>query len=424
MTGSDLDRQVVITGVGVVSPIGIGRGAFWRSLEESKTGIQHLGGSEMAGSLAQIGGLVEGFDSKSFVKPRKSIKLMCREIQFGLGAAGLAVADAKLDTQVINSEKFGVVFGSELLYGDPRETEDLFRACLNDDQFSIDSFGRHLLAQLFPLWMLRYLPNMVACHVGIAHNACGHNNTVVSGEVSSLLAVIEGAIKIEKGAADVMIVGGIGALTSFTRQAIAGTDRLSNRIEQPAAASRPFDAGRDGLVISEGSGALVLESRRHAGERGARSLAKVCGFSRGFAPPPDVLSPSRDAIHRSIESALANARMNAGDLAHVNAHGASEVVADRVESHAIRDAIGDVPVTAPKSLIGHMGAGGGAVEAVATVLSLEKRLVPPTLNYETPDPECPVNVVHGLPLATDKPAAMLLNHTISGQAVAVVVARD
>jgi len=422
MTLRDSDRQVVITGVGVLSPIGVGQAAFWESLVDARSGIGPLGEAALPQFPVQFGGVVDGFDPRAFVKPRKSIKLMSREIQLGMAAASLAVENAQLDTEQVDPERLGVVYGSEMLYCDPLETVELYHASLKEDGFSIGSFGRNLLSQLFPLWMLKYLPNMGACHVAIAHHACGHNNTIVQGEVSSLLAIIEAALKIQEGTADVMIAGGIGSLLGFTRQSVNGTDRLSKRHDDPAAACRPFDSDRDGIVMGEGSGALILESRKHAKSRGARVRAAFSGFARLFGQPSEGWYPDPAAIRHSIEMALDSAQLRPDDLGHINAHAAGSVAADRVEAQAIQGIAGQIPVTAPKSLFGNLGAGGGSVEAIVSVLALENNLIPPTLNYQTPDPECPVNVVRDQPLATDKPAAMVLNQAPTGQAVAVVLA--
>ena len=424
MTSRDLDRQVVITGVGVLSPIGVGQSAFWQSLIDAKSGVRALGDVGLPGFPIQFGGFVDEFDPKAFVTPRKSIKLMCRETQLGMAAASLAMENAQLDSQEIVPERFGVVFGSQMLYGDPREFVDLFRASLGEEGFCMQSYGSHVLSQLFPLWLLKYLPNMGACHVGIAHNARGYSNSIVQGNVSGLLAIIEATLKIQEGTADVMIAGGIGSFSSPTYQLVHGTALLSKRNDDPSAASRPFDADRDGTVMGEGSGALILESRKHAESRGAKVLATFRGFARSFGKSMQGQYPTVTAVRRSIESALHSAQFSAIELGHINAHGLSCVDDDRVEAQAINLAAGDTPVTAPKSFFGNLGSGSGAVEAIVSVLALANKLIPPTLNYRTPDPQCPVKVVRDHPVGSDKPAALILNQAATGQAVAVVFARN
>jgi 3-oxoacyl-[acyl-carrier-protein] synthase II len=196
---------------------------------------------------------------------------------------------------------------------------------------------------------------------------------------------------------------------------------MSRRSSEPEAACRPFDADRDGMVLGEGSAAFVLESRRAAEARGATPIARLVACAGTFAPQqcPAGLA---GAIRRAIADALEAAHLKPADVGHINAHGMSTTEDDQIEAQAIRDVLGDVPVTAPKSYFGNLGAGGGAVEMMASVLALKHGLVPPTLNYERPDPACPVRVIHGEPMPANRPVAMLLNHSLAGQAVAAILA--
>lgn len=414
----DRSRQVVITGVGVVSPIGIGRDAFWTALSQSQSGVTRLPMYAESEMPVDFGAPLKDFDPKLYVKPRKALKVMCREIQTAFSAAALAVEDAKLAEADTDPDRKGAVFGSQMLYGDIFEFEDLFRDCTVDREFVFENFGGSFPSRMYPLWMLKNLPNMAACHIAIAQDARGPNNTIVLGEVSSLLALDEAAKAIERGAADVMIVGGTGTRLELAGWIYRGFLNLSQRNDDPAAASRPFDRDRDGLVNGEGAGSLILESRAHAERRGATILAAVHGFGSSFATRVDQTS---SAIQVSIRNALRSAGVEASEIGHVNAHGMSTVAADEAEAQAIRETLGDVPVTAHKSQFGHIGAGSGAVELIGSVLSLHHSLVPPTLNYENPDPRCPVNVVHGKPLLDAKPMAIKLSQSQTGQVVALVI---
>jgi 3-oxoacyl-[acyl-carrier-protein] synthase II len=278
------------------------------------------------------------------------------------------------------------------------------------------------MSNLYPLWMLKYLPNMAACHLAIAQDARGPNNTITLDEVSCLMALIESACIIERGQADVMITGGSGTRISLTRILYRGDTEWSHRHEAPERACRPFDAERDGGVIGEGAGAMILENRRHAEARGAKILARVLGSGRSFEQTPNYQPGSGDGLRRAMRQALASAHLQPQEVGHVKAHGASTVEHDRMEAQAIRDVLGEVPVTAPKSFFGTLGAGSGAVEMAASVLAVSTGLVPPTLNYEFPDPDCPVNVVRGGPLRTDKNVGLVLNRSATGQTAAVAIA--
>jgi len=413
--------EVVITGFGVVCPIGIGREAFWTALLEGRSGVRRLGVFERGGRAAPIGAEVTGFDPKQYVRPRKSLKVMSRDIVLGFAAADLACVDAQLAQKRVDPERIGIVLGADLIACELDELVAPYRACMAEGRFQFDRWGPQALAEFYPLWMLKYLPNMPACHIGIAQDIRGPTNSIVLGEVSSLAAVAEGTRAIERGQVDAMIAGGVGMRIHPTIWTHDQISQYSQRADNPAAACRPFDAGRDGIVNGEGAAALFMESRASAEARGATILARVLGFAAAFEPRRNGTPLRGTAIRTAIRRALDAAGLRPGEVGHVNAHGASTTLDDPVEAQAIRETLGDVPVTAPKSCFGDLGAGGGAVELGASLLALVHGQVPPTLNYEHPDPLCPVNVVRGQPLTGTAPTAVALNHTTQGQAVAVVL---
>jgi 3-oxoacyl-[acyl-carrier-protein] synthase II len=269
--------------------------------------------------------------------------------------------------------------------------------------------------------MLRYLPNMPACHMAIAQDARGPNNTIVLAEASALIAIAEAATVINRDQADVMIVGGTGSRVHPLSWAFRDNWMHSRRHDRPAEISRPFDARRDGMVYGEGAAAFILERRAFADARGAKILARVAGFANAF----EACSPGQpfdgQAIRTAIRNCMRAAGIETGDVGHVNAHGLSTREHDRAEAAAIRDTLGGVPVTAPKSFFGNLGAGTGAVELLATLAAFGTGKIPVTLNYQQPDPDCPINVVHGCPSATNGRAAVVLNQTSMGQSVAMVL---
>lgn len=413
-------RDVVITGLGVVSPIGVGRAPFWTSLTSGTSGIRAL--SDLPGTETpfRLGGEIVGFDAKEYVQPRKTLKVMCREIQAGYSAAMLAIADAGLAKGSVEPSRLGVVLGSEMLYGEVPEMHDVFTHTVVDGEFDFNLWGNHAMRDLFPLWMLKYLPNMAACHIGIAIDARGPNNSIVQGAVSSLLAMMEAASAIQRGNADVMIIGGSGSQINFSALTFRGWDHLSSQTDVPALAPRPFDLNRDGVVLGEGAGCLVLESREHAEARGAKVLARyVGGASRCEAGRREQLKGT--AIHQSIVGAMKSTGLSADAFGHVNAEAGGSLKFDALEAQAIRAELGDVPVFAAKSYFGDLGAGSGAVELIASVLAINERQVPATLHFSTPDPACPVNVTRDSPSLIEKSATLVLNHSIFGQAAAVVL---
>ena len=236
-----------------------------------------------------------------------------------------------------------------------------------------------------------------------------------------MLATIEASWIIQRGHADVMIAGGSGSRLSLTPMMYRTSGNVSHRNDDPTRASRPFDAERDGMVNGEGGAAFVLESEAHARARGATILAKISGWGSSIGPPSDGTALNGEAICRSIHSALKIAGKTPEQVGHVNAHATGTTTGDPVEAQAIRQCLGDVPVTAPKSYFGNLGAGGGAVEMAASLLALMHGQVPTTLNYQNPDPACPVAVVRDTPLAVSQPNALVLNQSGTGQAAAIML---
>ena len=414
-------RDIVITGAGVVTPIGIGVDAFWEALAARESGIRPVDLFDASSLRVRFGGQIPDFDPKLYVRPRKSLKVMSREIQLGFAAADLAITDAGIAEGSLEPERFGVVFGSDMIYADLEDLERTYRRSARDGQFDFQLWSEAIHEELHPLWLLKHLPNMAASHIAIAHDARGPNNSMVLGDVSSLLAIAEAASVIRRGWADVMLAGGTGCRLHPTALVARGDALLSHRADDFRSACRPFDRERDGLVNGEGAGAIVLESREHAERRGARIRARLVATAVRCEPQARRTGLTGQSLRQAIRAACTTAGLAAEAVGHVNAHGVGTVEMDRAEARAIAAELGRVPVTAPKSSFGHLGAGGGAVELVASVIGLEQGLVPATLNYTSPDPECPVNVVAGRPLEGRPPTAVKVNLCSTGQAVAVAL---
>ena len=417
-----MSREIVITGLGVVSPLGIGREAFWEQFQAGQSGIRPITAFDTSALEVKFGGQIVDFDPKLYVRPRKSLKVMSREIQMGFAAADLALVDAGLPAGSVEPDRFGVVFGSDMIYADMHDLESTYRRCSASGHFDFEKWGTAAMEELYPLWLLKLLPNMAASHIAIAHDARGPNNSIVLGDVSSMLAIAEAASVIERGWADVMITGGTGCRLDPTAIVARCEHDLSHRNDDAERASRPFDRDRDGLVNGEGAGSIVLESLEHAVKRGAHIHARLLAITARHEPVRGQQPLTGSGLRAAIRGSLMKSGLETRDLGHVNAHGLSTVAMDRVEASAIAAELGSVPVTAPKGSLGHLGAGGGTVELVASVLGLAEGVVPPTLNYETPDPDCPVNVVHGSPLSGRPRTAMKVNFAATGQAAAMVIA--
>jgi len=416
--------EVVITGMGAVTPIGIGTPAMWESLSSGTSGIASFQEYDLPGYPVTFGGEVKNFEGKQYVKPRKALKVMCREIQTGFSAAALAMDQAGLQPGSVEPERLGVVYGSEMMYSDFGDLRAAYDQCIEEGWYEHDRWGPSAMSETNPLWMLKYLPNMPACHVGIYYDGRAHNNTHCLEDVSSIYAISEGAAHVRSGLIDCMITGGTGSRLNINVLLYRGDILLSHRNDDPAAASRPFEKNRDGIVSSEGSASLVLESRQHSEARGANIVGQIQGWASTFGKVTRQQSINIQAVRNSIRVALADAGITASDLAFVSAHGTSHPEDDICEAEAISAELPGVPVVAFKSYYGHAGAACGALDVVSAALALQHQTCPVTLNYETPDAACDLPVIHGEPRSLDKPYALVINQARTGQCAALVISRE
>ena len=403
--------------MGIVCPLGIGSEAVWTAIEDRVSGIRTIPRLAEAGFPITFGGEVPDFDGKQYVQPRKSLKVMSRETQQAFTAAELAWADAGLASHAVDPERLGVVLGANVFRSEMDELVALYRTTATDGQFD---FGKWHAAfkDLYPLWMLKYLPNMAACHIGISKDARGPNNTIVQGEVSSLLAVVEAADTIARGHADVMLTGATGSMLSWVDVCWHGGARMSRHNADPASACRPFDAKRDGFAMAEGAATFTLESLAHAEQRGARILGRILGYGRRAEAVERGKTVTGRALAQAIGSALAMGHVAPNEVGHVNVHGLATADDDAAEAGAIIDTLDDVPVTGLKGYVGNAGASCGAIELAISLLAAQKNVVPPTLNCD--DPAFDVNIADNLRFARS-PAFLKLSHKCTGQAVALLV---
>ena len=412
--------EVVVTGIGTLCPLGIGREAVEQALRVGQSGIGPLTLFDPSGLPVRIAGEVKNFDPKQFVKPRKNLKVMARDSQLGVAASVLACQDANISPGDVVPDRFGVVLGADSIGSTLDASEASYRECIVDGGFRFERWAKEGAAASFPLNFLKVLPNMIASHISIAHDARGPNNTIHQGELSSIQAISEAKSVIERGAADVMLAGGASSQMNpfdWVRHCLIG--KLSPSDEPPGEVLKPFDLHRSGQVRAEGATVLVLERREHAALRKANPIARIagqatvhCGRNQSQSGP--------DALVRAMSLALEDAQISSADVGHVNACGLSTTADDPVEAAAIRTVFGNVPVTAPKSYFGNLGAAAGATEILASLIAIREGAIPVTLNYEQPDPLCAVNVVAGVPLEGTLPSAIALNATSAGQATAMV----
>ena len=426
MAGSNQTR-VVISGIGVVSPIGIGIDAFWRNICSGKSGIDRLQTFPNGNLPSKLAAEVKDFQPEIHLYNKKFVKVMSRDIQLGVSAASDAVRNAGIIDGVVDPERFGVSFGAGHIPTTPDELVAAVKHCAEHNSFEITRWGEDIMGQITPLWMLRQLPNMPACHISIEHNAQGPNNTITSQDSSALLALSEAMRWIKRGAVDCMVVGACTSNINPLDLSRKNLIDLLSRDEDPKRACRPFDRDRDGTILGEGAAAFVVENYDHAVRRGAEIYAEVIGLGAGCdgRASSDNNHQNDTGLVRAIESAMRQANLTPGQLGHINAHGKSTKIDDQVEARAYHRLFGDeatkIPITALKSYFGHFDAGSGAVELAASILSLRHNATPATLNYETPDPLCNLNVVHGEARPLMVPTAMSVSRSAFGQSAAAIL---
>jgi len=418
-------RRVVISGIGIISPIGLNAAAYWRSLEEGRSGVRPIQTFDASGLPVRFAGEIPEFDAKEFVekKDRRGLKVMARTIQLAVAGAQCALDDGKVDKSKLDPTRFGVEFGAGLIATELLDLADAAHISANcqPGRVDLEKWGEQGMPAIQPLWMLKYLPNMLACHVSILHDAQGPNNSVTESEVAGLLALGEAYRILVRDQADFFLVGGAESKLnplSLVRQCLF--EHLSHRNDAPEKACRPFDKGRDGLVVGEGAGVFVVEELEHARRRGARIYAEIVGFGAAFDP-----TLTGDGLARAVRAALDDAGIGPDEVDHINAHGLATPDSDAWEARCLQEVFGNcsppVPVFAAKSYIGNLGAGGSTVELAASLLAMSNGRVPPTLNYEQPDPDCPITVLAGAPRPVTRPYVVKVSFTQMGQCGAAVV---
>lgn len=395
-------RRVVITGLGVVAPNGVGKDAFWSACQEGVSGVGPIQSFDATTYPVQIAGEVSGFDVGPYLQDghKKSQKVMSRATRFAVGAAGLAVRDAGFAPDWADPTRVGVVMGTGVVPMDlPEIAPALAGACGEDGKLQVDRLSERGTQTVQPFWILKYLPNMVAAHISLAFNAQGPNSTITTACVAGTQAIGEAFRLVARGDAEVMLAGGADSrIDPLMLLAYSALGALSRSERPPSEVSRPFDRRRDGFVLGEGAGVLVLEDLEHARARGAQIYAEVRGFGSSFdafsITQPD---PQAKGAARAIEAALKEARVDRRDVNYINAHGTSTRLNDQMETVAVKRVFGEharrLPLSSIKSMIGHLIGAAGAVEAVAMALTLSDGVVPPTINLTEPDPACDLDYV-------------------------------
>jgi 3-oxoacyl-[acyl-carrier-protein] synthase II len=378
-------KRVVVTGVGMISPLGIGVATSWDNLIAGRSGIGKITQFDAAAFPTKIAGEVEGFNPEDYMEP-KEVKKMDRFIHFALAAATMAIKDSGLEITARNSEGVGVIVGSGI--GGLRTIEHYHSVFLEKGPKRITPF-------FIPMLVI----NLASGQISIKFGAKGPNSAVATACATGTHAIGDAFRLIQRGEADAMIAGGAEAV--ITPLGIGGFNAmktLSTRNDEPEKASRPFDAGRDGFVMGEGAGIVILENLESALERGAKIYAEIAGYGM-TADAYHITSPSPngDGAARCMKRALEDGGLEPSDLNYINAHGTSTKYGDELETSAIKTVFGEyaykLAVSSTKSMTGHLLGAAGGVEAIFSALAVHGDIVPPTINLENPDPECDLDYV-------------------------------
>jgi len=409
-------RRVVITGIGTLSACGIGYEPLWKTALAGNSAIRELSDLSSNGSPIRVGGEICEFKSEDFVKSRKSLKVMSRDIQLAVAASTLAVQDAALVLDPADRPRAGVTLGSGLINNELEELGLGIKQSFDEKgQFQLKRFGREGIRALYPLWLLKYLPNMPACHISILHGLKGPSNTLTTSSTGGVQAVGEAYRVIERDDADLMLAGATDSKINplgLSRLHLLGL--LSQRNHVPKEVYRPFDRHRDGMVVGEGAGIFVLEEHEHALKRGARIYGEILGYSATL-----------HSQERSMKNALGESGRELKEIGFVHANGSGIPEADISEAKSIarvfHNGASRVPVIASKAVTGHLIDAAGTTELSIALLAFHRKTLPPIANLKEPDPACDLNFVMNDSQPVKGDAFLLNAFGLGGQSAALVV---
>jgi len=430
---------VVITGLGAISPLGLTVSGMWAGLCAGRCGIDKITAFDPAEFGCQLAGQVPDYKIQQYVPRtyRKAVKLMCRDIELAVIAANEALADSGLITKGIDPENINVQpermainLGAGFISCDLVELAPAAATSVTEGKFDIQKWGNQGIEFVPPLWLLKYLPNMLACHIGIIHDIQGPSNTMTCGEAGAHIAISEAAQVIIRGDSDIALAGGAEAKVNpmdITRQCLLKRATIENNHE-PASACRPFDAGAKGSVFGEGAGMVVLENLENAQKRGAKIFAEVIGTgqSSSINPAYEYLEPDGTGIQIAIEKAMAEAQIEPNDVDLIIPHGTGIPGDDLAEARAIRAALGEAAtktaVWPTKSMLSNTGAASGALDVIAAVCAMTEGKIPAAKNCNRKADGCNLNIAKEPKQKTIR-YALCCSYTFGGQAAAVVLKR-
>jgi len=415
MRGNGQPRRVVITGLGVVSPLGSEVETFWKRLIAGESGIGPVTRFDTSKYDTRFAAEVQGNRPEDYME-RKDIRRTDLFVQYAIGATAQAVKQAGVSPETVDPNRYGVVVGSGI--GGIATFEDQHRTLLEKGP-----------SRVSPFFIPMMISDMASGQVSIQFGAKGPNYCTVSACSSGAHAVGDAFRIIQHNEADVMISGGAEApITPVSFAGFCSMKAMSTRNDDPQSASRPFDAQRDGFVMGEGAGIVVLEELEHAKKRGAKILAEIVGYgATGDAHHMTAPAPEGEGAARAMREAIRDSGMSLESFGYLNAHGTSTPLNDKFETQAIKSVFGEhakkLPVSSTKSMTGHLLGAAGGLETIICVLALERHVLPPTINYQTPDPDCDLDYVPNTARAVEVQAALSNSLGFGGHNVTLALSR-
>lgn len=409
-----MKRRVVITGMGAVSSLGIGADKFWQSIKGGKCGISTIERVDISDLPTKVGAEIKNFDPSKFMD-KKEMRRMDRFSQFAIASTQLAIEDSKLDLDKVNKERIGVIIGSGI--GGIETLENQHNELTNRGYRKVS-----------PFFVPMMIPNMASGLIAIKYGAKGFNECSVSACASSTNSIGDAFKVIQRNDADVMIAG--GAEAPITRLALAGfcASKAMTTNSDPATASRPFDLERDGFIMGEGAGTLILEELEYALNRGANIIAEIVGYGcTNDAYHITAPAEGGEGGARCMKIAIEDAGINSYDIEYINAHGTSTNANDKNETFAIKSVFGEyaykLSISSTKSMTGHLLGASGAIETIITAFALKEGFLPPTINYKTPDPECDLYYVPNKGKSVDITYALTNSFGFGGHNATLILKR-
>jgi 3-oxoacyl-[acyl-carrier-protein] synthase II len=425
-----MKRRVVVTGMGCVTPLGNSVESMWKALQEGKSGVRNITYFDASNFPTQFAAEVRDYDLGEYVEDTGRFADAGRNIRFAIGAATQAINDSGLTADPgFDPAQFGVYLGAGEGQQDFMQFMNLVADSQEDGVVNQEKFTHDFLARMNPQFEMELEPNMAAAHLASLFNAQGPNLNCLTACAASSQAMGEATEIIRRGDADAMLSGGAHSMIHpFGLTGFNLLTALSERNDSPTTASRPFDLTRNGFVLGEGAGMVILEELEHAKARGAQIYGEIRGYgsSADAFRITDIHPEGRGAIS-CIKMALNDAEMNPEQIGYVNAHGTSTKVNDRVETMAIKGGLGShaqtVPISSVKSMLGHLIAAAGSVEAITCLMAIRDGVLPPTINYETPDPECDLDYIPNEAREAPIQAALSNSFGFGGQNVSLIVSK-